>query len=291
MSELQDDYKRPVSNEEMVRMAKQQYEQKQVSEYKFPTEIVELPSKGLVYSEDNPLSSGKVEMKYMTAKEEDILSTQSYIKDGTVLDRLLKSLLIGNGNGQSVKYDDLVVGDKNAIMIAARILGYGKDYKVNIIDPFSGEKQEEVIDLTEFQNKPYDGSAQSELNKNEFEFTLPNSNREIIFQLLTESKEKYIKRQIKNLTKASRKTGDKTSKELTTRLKTMILSVDGESDKKYISSFVDNELFAVDSRAIRSHIKEIAPDIDLTFEFISEETGERREMSMPMDTSFFWPES
>jgi len=291
MSELQDDYKRPVSNEEMVRMAKQQYEQKQVSEYKFPTEIVELPSKGLVYSEDNPLSSGKVEMKYMTAKEEDILSTQSYIKDGTVLDRLLKSLLIGNGNGQSVKYDDLVVGDKNAIMIAARILGYGKDYKVNIIDPFSGEKQEEVIDLTEFENKPYDGSNQSELNKNEFEFTLPNSNREIIFQLLTESKEKYIKRQIKNLTKASRKVGDKTSKELTTRLKTMIVSVDGETDKKYISSFVDNELFAVDSRAIRSHIKEIAPDIDLTFEFISEETGERREMSMPMDTSFFWPES
>jgi hypothetical protein len=275
----------------MVQLAKQQYEQKKVSEYKFPTEIIDLPSKGLVYSADNPLSNGKVEMKYMTAKEEDILSTQSYIKDGSVLDRLLKSLIISNGDGHHVKYDDLVVGDKNAIMIAARILGYGKDYKVNITDPFSGEKQDEVIDLTEFENKPYDGSSQVELNKNEFEFTLPNSNREIIFQLLTDSKEKYIKRQIKNLTKASRKLGDKTSKELTTRLKTMIISVDGETDKKYINSFVDNELFAVDSRAIRSHIKEVAPDIDLMFEFVSEETGERREMSMPMDTNFFWPES
>ena len=290
-NELQDDYKKPVSNDEMVRIAKQQYEHKKVSEYKFPTEVIDLPSKGLVYSAENPLSSGKVEMKYMTAKEEDILSTQSYIKDGSVLDRLLKSLIISNGDGHHVKYDDLVVGDKNAIMIAARILGYGKDYKVIITDPFSGEKQEEVIDLTEFENKPYDGSSQVELNKNEFEFTLPNSNRDIIFQLLTESKEKYIKRQIKNLTKASRKLGDKTSKELTTRLKTMIISVDGETDKKYISSFVENELFAVDSRAIRSHIKEVAPDIDLMFEFVSEETGERREMSMPMDTNFFWPES
>jgi len=289
--ELQDDYKPNISNDEMVQLAKQQYEQKKVSDYKFPTEIITLPSNGLLYPKENPLSSGKIEMKYMTAKEEDILTTQSYIKDGTVLDRLLKSLLVGNGDGYSVKYDDLVVGDKNAIMIAARILGYGKSYSVDINDPFSGEKQHEEIDLTEFENKPYDGSSQVELNKNEFEFELPHSKRTIVFQLLTESKEKYIKRLLKNQIKANRKLGDKTSKELTTRLKTMILSVDAETDKKYINDFVDNELFAVDSRAVRTHIKKVSPDIDLTFEFVSDETGERREMSMPMDVTFFWPES
>jgi hypothetical protein len=289
--ELQDDYKPNISNEEMVQLAKQQHEQKKVSDYKFPTEVITLPSNGLLYPKENPLSSGKVEMKYMTAKEEDILTTQSYIKDGTVLDRLLKSLLVGNGDGYSVKYDDLVVGDKNAIMIAARILGYGKIYSVDINDPFSGEKQHEEIDLTEFENKPYDGSSQVELNKNEFEFELPHSKRTIVFQLLTESKEKYIQRQLKNLKKTNRKVGDKTSKELTTRLKTMILSVDAETDKKYINDFVDNELFAVDSRAIRTHIKKVSPDIDLTFEFISDETGERRRLSMPMDVTFFWPES
>ena len=159
-NELQDDYKSNISNEDMVQLAKQQYEQKKVSDYKFPTEIITLPSNGLLYPKENPLSSGKIEMKYMTAKEEDILTTQSYIKDGTVLDRLLKSLLVGNGDGLSVKYDDLVVGDKNAIMIAARILGYGKSYSVDINDPFSGETQHEEIDLTEFENKPYDGSNQ-----------------------------------------------------------------------------------------------------------------------------------
>ena len=77
-------------------------------------------------------------MKYMTAKEEDILTTQSYIKDGSVLDRLFQSLIIGNGNGDVIKYVDLTTGDKNAIMIAARVLGYGKDYEVEIDDPLSG---------------------------------------------------------------------------------------------------------------------------------------------------------
>jgi len=291
MSELQDEYKGNISNEEMVELAKQQYEQKQVSDYKFPTEIIELPSKGLIYPKDNPLSSGKIELKYMTAKEEDILTTQSYIKDGTVLDRLFQALIISNGEGLPIKYVDLVVGDKNAIMIASRILGYGKEYNVEVTDPFSGEKQKESIDLTQFENKEYDGSKQTELHKNEFEFELPQSKRIITFQLLTESKERKVKHELESAKKQSKKMGDVTSKELTTRLKNMIVSVEGESDRNVINRFVDNELFAQDSKALRSYIKEVGPDIDLTWEFISDDTGDRKEMSMPMGTTFFWPES
>jgi hypothetical protein len=289
--ELTDDYNKNISNEDIVAIAKQQYEQKQVSDYKFPTEIIELPSQGLVYSLDNPLSSGKVELKYMTAKEEDILTTQSYIKDGSVLDRLFQSLIVSNGEGLPIKYVDLVVGDKNAIMIASRILGYGKEYNVEITDPFSGEKQKEMIDLTQFENKEYDGSNQIELNKNEFEFELPQSKRVITFQLLTESKERKVKHELEAAKKQSKKMGDVTSKELTTRLKNMILSVEGETDRNFINKFVDNELFAQDSKALRSYIKQVGPDIDLTWEFISDVTGDRKEMSMPMDTNFFWPES
>ena len=288
--ELTDDYNKNISNEDIVAIAKQQYEQKQVSDYKFPTEIIELPSQGLVYSLDNPLSSGKVELKYMTAKEEDILTTQSYIKDGSVLDRLFQSLIVSNGEGLPIKYVDLVVGDKNAIMIASRILGYGKEYNVEITDPFSGEKQKEMIDLTQFENKEYDGSNQIELNKNEFEFELPQSKRVITFQLLTESKERKVKHELEAAKKQSKKMGDVTSKELTTRLKNMILSVEGETDRNFINKFVDNELFAQDSKALRSYIKQVGPDIDLTWEFISDVTGDRKEMSMPMDTNFFWPE-
>jgi hypothetical protein len=289
--DLQDDYKGNLSNEEMVKLAQQQYEQKQVSDYKFPTEVVELPSKGLIYPKDNPLSSGKVEMKYMTAKEEDILTTQSYIKDGSVLDRLFQSLIVSNGEGVPIKYVDLVTGDKNAIMIAARILGYGKDYEVEITDPFTDKKQKDVIDLTQFENNEYDGSKQVELHKNEFEFILPKSNRKITFMAMTESKERKVKHQIEEIKKQNRKVKDLTSRDLTTRLKNMILSVDDESEQRVINNFVDNELFAVDSQSLRAYINEVVPDINMTYEFISEETGERRDMQLPMDVSFFWPSS
>lgn len=290
--QLQDDYTAPVSNEDMVELAKQQYEQQKVSDYKFPTEIVELPSKGLIYPKDNPLSSGKVEMKYMTAKEEDILTTQSYIKDGSVLDRLFQSLIISNGAGMPIKYVDITMGDKNAIMIAARILGYGKDYEVEIDDPTSpGKKQKDVIDLTQFEPDDYDGSNQTELHKNEFEFELPQSKRKITFQALTESKERKIKHQLEDSKRAARRMKDTTDRQLTTRLKNTITSVDGETDQNVINGFVDNELFAVDSRALRAHINKVVPDLDLTYEFISEETGERREMLLPMDLGFFWPKS
>ena len=289
MADLQDDYK--LSDKDVAEKLRAQHEVQQVRDYKFPTEIIDLPSRGLIYPTDNPLSSGKVEMKYMTAKEEDILTTQSYIKDGSVLDRLFQALIISNGEGLPIKYVDLVVGDKNAIMIASRILGYGKEYNVEVTDPFSGEKQKETIDLTQFENKEYDGSKQTELHKNEFEFELPQSKRIITFQLLTESKERKVKHELESAKKQSKKMGDVTSKELTTRLKNMIVSVEGESDRNVINRFVDNELFAQDSKALRSYIKEVGPDIDLTWEFISDDTGDRKEMSMPMDITFFWPES
>ena len=289
---LQDDYTPNISNEDMVELAKKQYEQKQVSDYKFPTEIIDLPSNGLIYPKDNPLSTGKIEMKYMTAKEEDILTTQSFIKDGSVLDRLFQALIISNGEGVFIKYSDLVTGDKNAIMIAARVLGYGKDYEVEIDDPSSpGIKQKETIDLTQFENGDYDGSNQIELNRNEFKFTLPNSKREVTFIAMTESKERKVKHQIEAANKAGRKLKDLTSKDLTIRLKNMILSIDGDYEQTTINQFVDNELFAVDSKDLRAHMNTVAPDIDLNYEFISEETGERRDMLLPMEVGFFWPKS
>jgi hypothetical protein len=125
--------------------------------------------------------------------------------------------------------------------------------------------------------------------KNEFEFTLPQSKRVITFRLTTHGIEKQIETEVKSLTKQINKTG--IDKSLTTRLKHMILSVDGEYGRPAINNFVDNELFAVDSRAFRAHIKEMSPDVDMTFTFISETTGEALELAIPMDVSFFWPNS
>jgi len=134
-----------------------------------PTEIVELPSLGLIYPESSPLSSGKIEMKYMTAKEEDILTNQNYINKGTVLDELIKSLIVSD-----INYDDLCVGDKNAILIASRILGYGKDYT------FMWGNEEQNVDLTTIENKPLDTKV---FKKGQNDFNLIYLTQVILFTL------------------------------------------------------------------------------------------------------------
>ena len=174
-----------------------------MAEFKFPTEEIELPSKGLLYPSDNPLSSGKVEIKYMTAKEEDILSNQAYIENGTVLDKLLDSVIISK-----IDAKDLIIGDKNAILIATRILGYGSDYKVTI----NNKVQE--IDLSELENKPFDGSTMIE-GKNEFSFTLPHSDTKVTYKILDGHDEKKIERELKGLKKINKNA----SPEASTRLK------------------------------------------------------------------------
>jgi hypothetical protein len=248
----------------------------------FPTEIIPLPSKGLLYPEGHPLSEGVVEMKYMTAKEEDILTSQNLIKQGVVLDKLFESLIV-----TPINYNDLYLGDKNAIMVAARILGYGKDYTVQIEDPSSpGTKQKVTIDLTQIEHKEVDYSL-FEQRKNEFDFELPQSKRVVTFRLLTHGVENEIDKEVKSMTKQINRSG--VDRMLTTRLKHIITAVDGEKGRAVVNNFVDNELFAQDSRALRAYMRDIAPDLDMTFTFISDETGEASELTIPMDVSFFWP--
>ncbi len=273
-----------MSDEELKANLMADYKQKEVKKSNFPTEIIPLPSKGLLYTEEHPLAEGVIEMKYMTAREEDILTSQNLIKQGVVLDKLFESLIV-----TPINYGDLYIGDKNAIMVAARILGYGKDYVVEIDDPFSrGTKQKVTIDLTQIEHKEVDYSL-FEHGKNEFDFQLPQSKRVVTFRLMTHKVDKDIQTEIKGMNKTQVRTG--IDRELTTRLKNIIIAVDGESGRAAINNFVDNELFALDSRALRAHMKEISPDLDMTFTFVSDTTGEVKEMDIPMDVSFFWPNS
>ena len=242
-----------------------------MAEFKFPTEVIDLPSKGIVYSKENPLSSGKVEMKYMTAKEEDILTNQSYIQKGTVLDKLLQSLIVD----KKINLDDLVVGDKNALLVGSRILGYGKDYDVTI------DGSNSTIDLSTLENKEFDIKS-LEQGKNEFSYTIPSNDTVITYKLLTGKDEKAIDREIAGLKKLNKDA----SPEMSTRLKHMILSVDGNEEKKDIREFVDNYLLARDSRAFREHVKNTQPDIDLSYVVDS-----GKEVSVPIGLNFFWPDA
>ena len=241
----------------------------------FPTEEVTLPSKGLIYPSENPLSKGTLEMKYMTAKEEDILTNDSYIKNGTVIDKLLQSLII-----TPINYNDLVVGDKNAIMIAARVLGYGKDYS------FTLDEEEQTVDLTEVNDKELQEKHLLEKGKNEFSFMLPTIQKNITFKILTHGDEKKVDAEVKGLKKIDKKS----SAEYSTRLKHMILSVEGDYERKTVRQFVDNQLLARDSRALREYIKEIQPDVDLTFD-LENAAGDVKGVRIPIGITFFWPDT
>lgn len=236
---------------------------------KLPTETVELPSKGLLYSKDNPLASGTIEMKYMTAKEEDILTNAAYIKNGTVIDKLLKSMIVSK-----INYDDLLIGDKNAILIAARVLGYGKDYEFTIGDTTH------TVDLSQIENKELDESL-FQSGKNEFNYTLPNTGTEITFKLLTHGDEKKIQKELIGIKKLNN-----SNPEVSTRLKHIITSVSDSREPKDIREFVDNYLLAKDAREFRNYIAQIQPDVDLTF-FPDDGT---KNITIPIGISFFYPD-
>jgi len=244
-----------------------------MADYKFPTEMVDLPSKGYFYFEGHPLSSGKVEIKYMTAKEEDILTSQNLIQQGTVIDKLLESLVVD----KSIKLDDMLVGDKNAIMVASRILGYGKDYA------FKYDGKEHSVDLSKLEPVKIDFSKFPK-GTNEFEFELPNSKRVITFKLLDGNDERKIEAELQARTKVSK---DYVG-ELTTRLKTMILAVDGKREKAYINNFIDNEFLSRDSLVFREYLGEITPDVDMNTTIVND-AGEEMVVGVPVTLRFFWP--
>ena len=246
-----------------------------MAEQQFPSELIDLPSRGKLYPKDSPLSSGKIEIKYMTAREEDILTSQNLIKKGVVIETLLDSLILTKG----ITSSDLIIGDKNAVMVASRILAYGPEYTAEITHPATGEKIEHTFNLADcpFKKIPTD------VKGNEFEIILPVSKTKIKYRLLTGKEEVSIENEIKS----RQKMGSKIIPELTTRLKHIIISVDGDDSIGTINTFVDNML-SRDSLYLRNEITKISPDIELEQEV--EIGGELVKVDIPMTANFFWPD-
>lgn len=246
----------------------------------FPTELIDLPSQGYFYSSDNPLSSGRIELKYMTAKEEDILTSQNLIKKGVVLDELLKALIIN----PAIKLEDILIGDKNAIFIAARRLAYGDKYPAKIKCQSCAVESDVQINLAELHTKEFDFSKLKK-GSNSFSFTLPRSKKEVVYKLLTHIDEKRIAEELKAISKLSG-----ASPEMTTRLKYMLVSIDGNTDRSVIKEFVDNELSSFDSLELRKHIRGNNPDMDMNFDFSCPSCAETARMQLPLAVDFFWPQ-
>jgi hypothetical protein len=206
----------------------------------------------------------------MTAKEEDILTNQNYIKKGIVLDKLLESLIMG-------KFDikELITGDKNALLISSRILGYGKDYT------FSYDGTEYTVDLTKLENKPFDETKVTP--KGTFMFTLPVTGTKVEFKLLNDKDNNTIDQENESMKKFNKDS----SSEVTIRLKHQIISVEGDNDKNSIRMFVE-QMLAQDSRALRKYIKDMAPDVNLSTNVKID--GVEESIDVPISLSFFWPD-
>jgi len=245
-----------------------------MSNVSFPTEIIDLPSKGKFYPDGHALKSGQIELKYMTAKEEDILTSQNLIQKGIVLDKLMDSLIVTKG----VNQEDLLLGDLNAVMVASRILGYGKDYPVSVTCPLCGAQKEHAIDLSQLETK--------EFKESDLTFTLPVSKKTIKIKLLTRKDEKAIQEEINAL----KKLGLQVDSEATTRLRGIIAEVDGVKDVKTIRETVDNMLVA-DARALREFHSSVTPDIKFEASYTCEACDGTSKLPVSIGLNFFWPDA
>lgn len=263
-----------------------------------PTEIVELPSKGLLYNENTELKKGEVELRYLTAKDEDILTSRKLIQNGKIFEVLLKNIIKSD-----INYKDLLIVDRDALLIMARIMAYGSEYVFKQTCPQCGEMNRKRVFLENIEYGEIDEDFLSQ-SGNLFPFTLPQSQIEIKFKLLTVKDHDEITEEVENLEKVKKKNqksgnskggreslSSKIDNTSSTSLTYVIKEVNGNSDFKYIQDFVKNKLILQDIRELRKYINQISPSIDTSYNFDCDECGYEDSLNIKIDTNFFWPET
>lgn len=251
-----------------------------------PTEFVELPSGGKYYPPGHPLHNEEtIEIKQMTAKEEDILTSRSLLKKGVALDRVIASLIVN----KRINPDSLLVGDRNAIIIATRVSGYGPRYDTKVTCPACGEIQQYSFNLKE--GKVYDGADMSDLdvtNNNNGTFTveLPKTKINVTFKLLTGTDEKGFMNAMKN----EKKGNNGLERNMTRQIANIVVAVNSDNSAD-ARNYLINNIPSMDSRHLRLAYRLAAPNIDLTQSFECGECDFVQDMEVPLSADFFWPDT
>lgn len=246
-----------------------------------PAETVPLPSKGLVYPVESALHNvTHVDIRAMTAREEDILTSRALIKKGTAMSALIQSCLLD----KSVDPDEMLVGDRNAVLIALRVTGYGAAYEVQVSCPACESQFDHVFDLSRLPMKTLD-TPPMQVGVNLFSFTLPISKREVTFSLMTGAKE----REMSLVNERKKKAGDMQESAVTSRLFNQIVSIAGENDRGKLSRLV-GDMLAGDSLALRREIDRLDPGVEMVDIIVCKSCGEESEVDVPIGTEFFWPQ-
>ncbi len=266
----------------------QQLAQAQAESFSFvvPTEFVELPSKGLFYPENHPLHNQEtIEIKHMTAKEEDMLTSRALLKKGIALERVLASIIVD----KRIDPHSLLVGDRNAVLIATRISGYGSEYNTKVTCPQCGTACEHVFYLHELNAKEHGRFEGLDVRYNPenqtFTTRLPRLGADVSLRLLRGQDEQNLLTQIESARKKNR-----AEKTITNQLRHIIAAVNGDSSPEVINVLVDN-IPSVDSRHLRLVYKLCMPDIEMKQDFNCGECDYSQELEVPLTADFFWPDA
>jgi len=250
--------------------------------FEVPVESVPLPSRGVVYPAESPMYGKEtVDIRAMTAREEDILTSRALIKKGTVITHLIKSCLVD----KTIDVDEMLVGDRNAIMTALRVTGYGSEYNAEVDCPACGERSKQEFKLTDLPIKRLEVDPVVD-GANLFGFTLPMTKKKVHFKFLTGEDESNIT----VLMERRKKTGAQGESLVTTRLGHQLVAVDGIKDKNKISTFIRN-MPARDSLALRKHVDASEPGLDMKTWMDCPHCMESSEVRLPLGASFFWPDT
>lgn len=249
--------------------------------WEIPIESIPLPTKGLIYDPDSTLFNREVlQIKSMTAREEDILASPAFHKEGTSLTHLIQSCLID----KSINSEEMITGDRMALMVGIRVTGYGPEYNASASCQSCGYKNDFIVDLSRL------GIKRLKINplkpgENKFEFVLPVTKKKIIFKYSTERDNRERNIVLKNMQKAL---GNSISNNITSFLENSIVAIDGITDRSKIKHFVLN-MPAFDSKSLRSFIIDNEPGMDMNCSFDCVNCSHRNESILPMTTEFFWP--
>ena len=255
----------------------------QALQFVTPTEFVELPSKGEFYSENHPLyGKDTIEIRHMTAKDEDTLTSRTLLKKGIAIDRFLQNIIVN----KSIKVDSLLIGDKNAIVVASRITGYGSEYIAKVACPACGENSDFAFDLQECENivdNDYEKHGVKRTDENTFVIHIDKMKMDVEERLMTSREETGLVQLME-----SRRKRKLPESNLTDQLRTIIVSVDGNKDKQYIEAFIQH-MPAIDSRQLRTIYQQIIPNVDMNQTFLCPECAHEGEVNVPFGVTFFWP--
>jgi hypothetical protein len=255
----------------------------QALQFVTPTEFVELPSKGEFYPENHPLhGEDTIEIRHMTAKDEDTLTSRTLLKKGVAIDRFLQNIIVN----KSIKVDSLLIGDKNAIVVASRITGYGSEYIAKVTCPACAESSDFAFDLQECENivdNDYEKHGVKRTDENTFVIHIDKMKMDVEVRLMTSREETGLVQLME-----SRRKRKLPESNLTDQLRTIIVSVGGNKDKQYIESFIQH-MPAIDSRQLRTIYQQIIPNVDMNQTFLCLECAHEGEVNVPFGAGFFWP--